>query len=106
VALDEPGDWAAAIRVGVEQQTGIAVELDDVELVRERRHLLDGDSEPDSICYHVVFSGSPVDEQAEPTCDIEETEHSVSAGWYHELPEGVNPPPRGAPKADVERFLG
>ena len=57
--VDPGGDWAAVGREWVEGMVGVEATFDDVRLVREVEHLVDGGTE--SRTHHVVFDGSLVE---------------------------------------------
>lgn len=52
-------DWVAAGRDHVEQMFDLPVEIDEPRRVRKVEHVLEGDDEPHTTSYHVVFGASP-----------------------------------------------
>lgn len=95
------GDWAAAARRGVEELTGVAVEIDDVELVEESDFCLDGDEDSRFTAPCVSFSASLADDVPafldEPTV-ADDLDHplygdgeGVELGWFGAVPEDAHP---------------
>jgi len=93
VVVDGGGDWSRAAREEVADTTGLALDLDSVERVREVDHVLaeDGDgageSRPLETTHHVVFAASPArsaDERDAPQIDT--CDDVWTAGWYDRLP--------------------
>lgn len=87
--VESDDDWAAVGRDRVEHLTDLPVDLDGPVRVRRTEHVVEGDEEPHTTSYQVVFAASPAAETDRVTdgCDWH-------AEWCDELPEVV---------ADVER---
>jgi len=100
--VDPDGDWAAVGREWVEGMAGVEATFDDVRLVREVEHLVDGETE--SRTHHVVFDGSLVDPDAtlDGLCD----DNPWELRWIDAVPDWLpDDDPQGA-HADIERFVG
>lgn len=87
--VESGDDWAAVGRDRVEHLTDLPVDLDGPVRVRKAEHVVEGDEEPHTTSYQVVFAASPAADadRVSDGCDWH-------AGWFDELPEVV---------ADVER---
>ena len=101
----DPGeDWAEVARDTVELVTGVSFEIDGVELVRDLDHVVEGEAEPHSSTYNVIFRASLADEAAraaDPSLD--ENDH-WNAGWFEEVPEELMPD-AGRIEDDVRLFV-
>lgn len=101
----EPGDdWAATAREGVEAQTGIEIELDDVELCRTVEHLVD--EKQHAKTHRVLYGGSPTGGEIQ-ACKQRAGDGSDGwrAAWVDDLPPGIETP-EGGEGDDLDRFLG
>ncbi|WP_132058082.1 hypothetical protein [Halorussus amylolyticus] len=87
--VESGDDWAAVGRQRVEHLTDLPVEIDGPARVRNVEHVVEGDDEPHTTSYQVVF-------RASPAADIDRVTDGCDwhAEWCDELPEVV---------ADMER---
>ena len=102
VAVEPGEDWTAAGRRGVEQLTGVAVELDRPERVRRIDFRPEGDDERRTSMYNVVFRASPV--EGRPVADDPDlADESVEdVGWFDEVPAEQE----GDVADDIRLFVG
>ena len=100
--VDPGGDWAAVGREWVEGMVGVEATFDDVRLVREVEHLVDGGTE--SRTHHVVFDGSLVDPDAtlDGLCD----DNPWELRWLDAVPDWLPDDDPQEAHADIERFIG
>lgn len=103
--VDADENWAAIARREAEGQTGIAVDLDEIVVVRAVDHVVEGDDEPHCSTHRVVFAGSP------GGGEIQDCKRSADAGsdnwragWFEKLSEALAAP-EGGPGDDLELFL-
>lgn len=99
-AVESGDDWAAVGRERVEHLMDLSVEIDGPERVRKIEHLVEGDDEPHTTSYLVVFRASPAAD-ADPSdvtdgCDWH-------AEWIDALPESDDD---GALEDDIRLFVG
>lgn len=102
--VESGDDWTAVGRRAVEEMTGVAVEIDEPELVRDFDHFVEGDDERHTTSYNVVFRASPVaggsgaDDPGVPEND------DWDAAWFDEFPEDLSDV-GGSVEDDVRLFL-
>lgn len=99
--VEPNGDWATIGRERVEAMAGIEVTLNDVQLIREVEHQIDGELR--SRTFHVVFSASPIDSSValDGLCD----DNSWELRWIDTVPDWLpDDDPEGA-HADIELFV-
>jgi hypothetical protein len=98
-------DWAAVAREKIEITTDLLCEIDDVEAVREIDHFVEGEDEPHSTTYGVVFRAS-LAADAE-SAHVEDPSHDENehwdAEWFATVPENL--PGGGLVEADVRLFV-
>lgn len=98
-------DWAAVAREKIEITTDLACEIDGVEVVREIDHFVEGDEEPHSTTYGVVFGASLA--AAAEGAHAEDPSHDENehwdAEWFATVPENL--PGGDLVEADVRLFV-
>lgn len=102
----DPGqDWAAAAREDIEAVTGVSIALDSVDVIRHVDHIVEGDDEPHTSTYRVIFTGHPVGGA------IQDCKQHADAGsdrwwtcWSDGLPADASVPP-GGPGDDLRHVL-
>ncbi|HET7325232.1 MAG TPA: hypothetical protein VFJ06_12975 [Halococcus sp.] len=98
----EPGDdWAAVGREWIESMASVEVTLDDIRLVREVEHLVEG--EPRSRTHHVIFGGTLANPDAtlSKLCD----DNPWELRWIDAVPDWLPEDPQGV-HGDIELFVG
>ena len=100
----EPGnDWGTVGRRAVEEMTGVAVELDGPELVRDFDHFVEGDDERHTTSHNVVFRASPAGDETATDPGVAGND-DWDAGWFDEFPEDLSAV-EGPVEDDVRLFL-
>lgn len=108
VEADE--DWLAAARREIEAQTGVEIALEEIELLRDIDHRVEGAGQLDCQTYGIVLRASPTGGEIQ---DCKASADAGSDSWYADwfdavpgdLPDGVSIP-EGGPGEDLELILG
>lgn len=102
----EPGDdWASTARREVEALTGVAIELEGIEVVRTVDHVVDGEDDPHATTTRVLFHASAVGGEIQACKESAEAgSDRWEAAWVDELPADVTPAD-GGPGDDLRSFL-
>lgn len=108
VEADE--EWLAATRREIEAQTGVEIDLEGIELLRDVDHRVEAEDEPHCHTYGIVFRASPTGGAIQ---HCKESAEAGSDGWYadwfeaipEDLPDGVSIP-EGGPGEDLALIVG
>lgn len=114
--VESGDDWATVGRRAVEEMTGVAVELDGPELVRDFDHFVESEArcasdnraakprdERHTTSYNVVFRASPVGDEISTDPGVAGND-DWDAGWFDEFPGNLSDV-GGPVEDDVRLFL-
>jgi hypothetical protein len=101
--VESDDDWAAVGRRAVEKQTGVGVDIDGPELVRDVEHYVEDDDELHTATYNVVFRASHVADRSGADDPGVPKNDDWDAEWFDELPENLTD--GGPVEKDVRLFL-
>jgi nucleolar protein 56 len=83
----EPGeDWAAAATRVVEEQTGVAVEIDGPELVKRKYFSPEGDDDRQTTAFQVFLRASPIDGETATASSEDGGDGNWDVSWFDEVP--------------------
>lgn len=79
-------DWATTGARAVEEQTGVAVEIDGPELVKCKHFSPEGDDDRRTTAHQVFLHASPVADGATAGTASDSARGDWTVGWFHEIP--------------------
>lgn len=104
-AVEAGEDWVAAGRRRVENLTGVAVDIDRPERIRQYNVRIEDETDRQTTIHDVIFRASPVADAcvaAEMVTGIDDDIQDI--GWFEELPDDVDADDSD-PVDDIRLFL-